>query len=547
VADPIRFKDMGERNQSEDERLRSKLAEFKRRGLTTQAGELDKILKAHQVVRDPLYVGLQDQFKAWGQPVGDAIKGFLPSQQKPPAGAAVVGRGFSAGTLTDVERAFAGVYGILLRDGRVPPALDDPDFGKPDEDRNQRFAMAAAEARGEYAARFRLYDKILPILVRIGDRATRDVVEAAQWASVSQSLFNQGIDSTDFQLALKVEATISGSDGFDGTRSPPSSINIDLPDLDAQVDIEIREDNLNATQAIYFAASLEELKVFQVVERVIETFHQGMLPISKGRGGDLLYRFWRKSVQRMTEFERRNLYARTFGIAGGDAQVIPNREFNDLWLRFLSAVSSFNRQRTVNDLLTMKFPAALNQEGVRKSGRDLGANLSLHGFGVAYFAATELQEIVKDSIEILSNPDITNAYGARDMWQVVDQVATLELGGAKDSIRYRTMAQSGAVVIRWLANHADVLATAGNGPVLDVEVIADGAPRLSGDKPTTNPNDQDLVNACEQWLAVTGTQDEQVEQYAQPVEGPVTTSRPIQIPAVAKDLLASVGVSPDGQ
>jgi hypothetical protein len=539
VADPIQFKDMADRNKKERERLSQKLAEFKRRNLTKQFQELDRILKRHRTVRDPLYVGLQEQFKAWRQPVGDAVDGFLPSQQKGKPG-------FTPGQLTAVERAFAAVYGILLRDGRLPPELDDPDFGKPGADRNQRFAQEAAEARGEYAARVDLYDNILPILVKLGDRLPEDEVEAQQWATVGQSLFNQRVAADDFQLPLKVEAAISGADGFDGFGGPPSAIAIDLPDLDAQTDVEIIGDNLQATQAIYFAATLEELKVFQVVERLIEVFQQGMLPIGKGRGGDLLYRYWRQSVQRMTEVERRNLYARTFGIAGGDAQVVPNREFSDLWLRFLSAVSSFNRQSTVNELITVRFPAAVSQEAVRKSGRDLAANLSLHGYGVAYFAATELQAVINESIEILSNAEIRNAYGARDMWQVVDQVAALELGGNKNSIRYRTMAQAGAVIIRWLANHADVLATAGNGPVLDVDVIANGAPRLPGDKPTTNPNDQDLVNACEQWLAVTGTQDEQVEQYAQPVEGPVITSRPIQIPAVARDLLASVGVSANG-
>jgi hypothetical protein len=61
------------------------------------------------------------------------------------------------------------------------------------------------------------------------------------------------------------------------------------------------------------------------------------------------------------------------------------------------------------------------------------------------------------------------------------------------------------------------------------------------------PTDGDLVDACEQWLAVTGTADMQVEQYSQATEGPAITSRPIQIPSMARDLLASVGVSSNGQ
>jgi hypothetical protein len=51
------------------------------------------------------------------------------------------------------------------------------------------------------------------------------------------------------------------------------------------------------------------------------------------------------------------------------------------------------------------------------------------------------------------------------------------------------------------------------------------------------------VNACEQWLAVTGTSDERVEEYAQPIEGPNMTSRPIQIPSVARDALEAAGIA----
>jgi len=128
------------------------------------------------------------------------------------------------------------------------------------------------------------------------------------------------------------------------------------------------------------------------------------------------------------------------------------------------------------------------------------------------------------------------------MWQVIDQVSTLELGGARNSVRFRTMATAGAVIIRWLARNAKKLAGSSFTDVLDVNEIRFPSPRSAGQKATTHPTDADLVNACEQWLAVTGTQDQQVEDYAQSVEGPNQTSRPIQIPSIAKDLLESVGV-----
>jgi len=42
---------------------------------------------------------------------------------------------------------------------------------------------------------------------------------------------------------------------------------IELPDLESQTDVEIVKESLQAAQAIYFAYQLEEMRLFQVVER----------------------------------------------------------------------------------------------------------------------------------------------------------------------------------------------------------------------------------------------------------------------------------------
>jgi hypothetical protein len=102
------------------------------------------------------------------------------------------------------------------------------------------------------------------------------------------------------------------------------------------------------------------------------------------------------------------------------------------------------------------------------------------------------------------------------------------------------MASAGATVFAWLAQKSQLLATNSYVPILDVSQLQ--LPPSYTSKPTTNPSDFDLVGACDQWLAVTGTQEDSVEQAAQPVEAPVMPSRPIQIPSVARDMLESVGV-----
>jgi hypothetical protein len=109
---------------------------------------------------------------------------------------------------------------------------------------------------------------------------------------------------------------------------------------------------------IYFAAQLEQMRLFDTVDRIIEQFVNGQLPIGAGPAGRQFARYYWSSSDWITASDRRKLYTRILGEPGGDAQ--PNSEFDDLWTRFVSAVAAFSRQHSVSEL-----------EAVRRSGRDL--------------------------------------------------------------------------------------------------------------------------------------------------------------------------------
>jgi len=277
----------------------------------------------------------------------------------------------------------------------------------------------------------------------------------------------------------------------------------DLPDLQEQgnADHEIVADNIRAVQAIYSAALLEELKAFQVVDRLVELFQQGVLPIGRGRAGRNLFKYWKESASRMSERERKRLYARTLGLPGGEVEVVPNREFNDLWIRFLASVAHLGAREETTESTTLK-SETVSPEDIKAAARELAVNLSLHGFGWAGFAATELQKQIDDITRLLSAPEIVTTYGARDMWQVIEQVAANELGGAKSSVRYRTMLTSGATIIAWLAKNSRRLNSVKSGSIISAKALT-GSQRNRGEvRVTANPMDRDLITACQQWLAV---------------------------------------------
>jgi hypothetical protein len=435
-------------------------------------------------------------------------------------------------TAVSVTPAGGAPYGVITD-------LTDPNLAP--------FTKAFYAAVGEAKATPDLLKIVFPILRNAGtdpnDPNPNPNIKAYELAQVIRLLVQRGINTNQPNQYVRLVNEALDTIQNVGQDQQPSSIVIDLPDLDAVDDATIQPTNIRGLQPVYFAAMFEQLKVFQVVDKLVELFQNGILPIKLGNAGNFLYKYWKDTPNRISEAERRNFYARAFGIPGGDDAGMPNREFNDLWIRFVSAVSSYIRQNQLDNLLKANIPGAVTQQQVRKSGRDLAANLSLSGYGMTYFAATDLQKQLKDVIDLLSDPEIRQAYGARDPWQVIDQVAQLELGGAVNSTRYRTMATTGVIIMAWLAKRAKRLSDSSFEDILDLNVIRYPVPAASGKKPSVDPTDADLVNACQQWLAVTGTEENQVEQYAQPRLSPPMTSKPIQIPSVARDVLESAGVS----
>jgi hypothetical protein len=402
---------------------------------------------------------------------------------------------------------FLAIAGMLHAD-----SLSDPSLGKSDAqlsegagdvighdpssfDDEKKVAIAAAFVRRfvsivqEYKTRYQIFDKVYYLLRKESTNGSKATFGARQVGEIGRQLINEGVKENDPQFKQRflraLAATLSGA-----TTGRASAIDIDLPDLEEGTEADIVKDNVLALSAVYFAAMLEELKFFSVMDKVVEQFMVGALPISRGTGGDALYRFFKEAKDRITEHERRGLYGRCFGLAQGSVEEsMPNREFNDLWIRFLSAVSASGREITSTER------KQVSDEQVFKSARDLAVNLSLHGYGLAHFAAVELQTLVKSIKTELSGQDILQAYGVKDIWQLVERVSNMYLGGAVNSVRQRTMAQSGAKIMNWLASKAPNLTGSSNQLYID----------------------QEIISHAERWLAVTGTPDATVERYSEPV------------------------------
>jgi hypothetical protein len=282
----------------------------------------------------------------------------------------------------------------------------------------------------------------------------------------------------------------------------------------------------------------ETLKVYQVVDRCVEMAQDGKLVLpATSTAGELLYRYWKDGANRINEAERKRFIAQSIGVPGGDATGPYNRECNDLWSRLVSSVSEFMRQLSADKLLRAAQPSSVRQQQVRKASRDLALNLSSHTFGMSRYIALDLQKEIEFFVQLLGHPDLMACFGAQNMWQVIDYVAETECGGAQNSSRYATLATCGAIITAWLANNVHLYNSSTSRPILKAAELLMDEPPTAGDRATVAPTDFDFVNACELWAIEMSFSGERVEELAQPHESPATTSRPVQIPAMARELL----------
>jgi hypothetical protein len=125
---------------------------------------------------------------------------------------------------------------------------------------------------------------------------------------------------------------------------------------------------------------------------------------------------------------------------------------------------------------------------------------------------------------VLEAPDIQQALGARDMWRVIERIASRELDGAVNVQRFRSLAQAGSSILQWLADHSDAL----NKPQPHV---TDPPPRVSG-----------LIDTVESWLASSGASQGISDNEAEPTGVAAVAASLVDLQAIADELMRVTGL-----
>lgn len=452
--------------------------------------------------------------------------------------------------MTYEDKVTAAVWGKLTGDGIMPSKVMDATSYADGELKlsppTARFGQALTQAFAKFNSYPDLYSAVLKVMAEASDVNATGQINASEWVVVTDTLIERGVTADAPNLPTLIRAAID--DRLSPSRDKVTATSqILLPDLEMNTASEVQRVNLEAAQAIYFAAMMDEARLFDVVDKLAELFQIGALPLERGNAGEKLYQYIRKTPERISPYERRNTYARIFGTATGDpaATGAQFRNFDDLWIRFVSAVSDWYRKNQVESLFASNGSYVPSQEQVRKTGLDLAANLSLYCYGGTWFVASELQKDIGSYVDLLSSPEIRSLYGARDMWQVIDQVSVLEFGRPVNTIRARTMANAGAIIIGWLEKKSDAISHPGS-ELIDSDAIRNPS-RRSASNAINDPTDYDLVTACEQWLAIEGVGSDIVDMKSDASPSATMSTSPIRVPPAAQEILGAFGFSHEGK
>jgi hypothetical protein len=271
-----------------------------------------------------------------------------------------------------------------------------------------------------------------------------------------------GLDRCDTLLARHLAAALARFG------SPALGV-IDLPPLATGVDLSA--DQIRAAATLYWTSEIEEAGLPSFVEALAEGVVEGRLPLPLTTGAARLTKYYHERHERFDDGERRALYARLFGDAGGAGPFGPGMRS---LCRLLSELG-----RAPRDQGTATLAARINVVA-----RDLAEWLSAHGTGIAGFAAREIVADVREALAILRHPDVVQALAGVgvSVFSLIEMHAPRVLRHEVHPRSHLDRATAGLAVLSWLADSAAML--------------ADG-------RATVRPEDP-LVGAAETWLTSLG-------------------------------------------
>lgn len=241
--------------------------------------------------------------------------------------------------------------------------------------------------------------------------------------------------------------------------------------LDQLGDIDIPEPamaridkaQLRALATLYLASDLEPAGIIPAVETLAGLASSGAATLDLGAAQPLVVDWWHRRNDRVSAPERNAFFSRLFGTSAGPVAADANRNagFEDRMLELCESLYKLDELSSGNSL-----GGTAQQARVRGAARAVAQNLGEASGGITAFMAGEIVATLKEAFAIVGHPDLRKGFSARDIWDVVGGIGRMARLRFRPAGPYIRRGKAGMVVIAWLADISDRLASSDGGPVV---------------------------------------------------------------------------------
>ena len=235
------------------------------------------------------------------------------------------------------------------------------------------------------------------------------------------------------------------------TRPPPLAADVVV---DVRPEVVVAE-NVRAAAVLYRAACLDEMKLFDVADRVASAFREGSLPLRSAGARAKLDAYVSGRNHRLSKEERAEMVAFVSDLVQPvfENAVVDMLAQMKTYAELVASVAQSVDEFT-NDNVTPNAERDKLAEDSRKASHALALSMSNRGYGAAQLAASRLAAEMRNALALLADPEVQGAFGARSMHELVAKQAGIS---PADVARLERRADGGARLIVVLADNAPLL------------------------------------------------------------------------------------------
>ena len=298
---------------------------------------------------------------------------------------------------------------------------------------------------------------------RLWDKFIRD--QLAGLPPEQRQQFEQQLEDR-FNELMKAGANggTSGPDGFldligFGPKGPVAFEEMPYPYIQPDFDDSVVPSQLHAAAELYYIYQHERMKIFQVVNVLLQLFRLGKMRIQRGPGARGLYLLEKWKPLRYKLRDREIAYRRAFnyGTVTAPAGAVVNRNFHRQLVGFMVALAQYFRDLLIGEVIRGGPLIEQRPFGsigtIQRIGIDLRYALDRSTYGNIFALAMETGHYLKTVLQLLDAPDIKKAFDANTKWDVVEIVSNRYLGGIAEPSQRAKMAESGRRILQFVADN----------------------------------------------------------------------------------------------